>query len=70
LGHRDFMCRCVGYRSGSVPLYGIFWLCHRNRSFLYKHRITGNYLMFMGFIMYKMYVYSLFIHAFVLDVDY
>jgi len=23
-GRRDFMCRCVGWRSGSVPWNGIF----------------------------------------------
>ena len=66
LWHRDFMRRCVCHRSESVLLYGIFWFWHKNRPFLHKQRITGNYLMFRGFIMYKRYLYSLFIHAVIL----
>lgn len=33
LEHKDFMCRCVGCRSESVPLYVIFWLWHIDRPF-------------------------------------
>jgi hypothetical protein len=37
---------CVGYRSGSVPLCGIFWLWHGNRPSPSKiNRIIGIYEM-------------------------
>lgn len=49
------MCRPVGYRSGSVLFYGIFWRWQKNRPLIHKkYKITVKYLLFIcyNFIKY------------------
>jgi len=44
LWHRDFMRRCVSYRSESVPWSGIILAGQGNPASICQQRITGNYV--------------------------